>query len=168
MKKSVFVAVLAMLCMPFVAAAQSTLNAFQTVEINAPASKVWDLAKVWNNLHGWHPVFSNAELTGGKNNEVGATRRLTIKDGPSFDEELLAFDDAKMMLNYRIIGENPLPLTNYNSTMRVSALGANRTLVVWRGSFASKPEQKDDENIKLITGVYRAGLDNLKKLSEGK
>lgn len=168
MKKSLFIAVLAMLCMPFVAAAQSTLNAYQTVEIAAPAKKVWDMAKVWNNLHGWHPVFSNAELTSGSNNEPGAMRKLTIKDGPSFDEELLAFDDAQMKLSYRIVGENQLPLTDYNSTMSVMALDAKRSLVVWRGSFASKPNQKDDENIKLITGVYRAGLDNLKKLAEGK
>lgn len=167
MKKSLFIAVLAVLCMPLFAAAQSPLNAAQSVEIAAPAKKVWDMAKVWNNLHGWHPVFSNAELTGGANNEPGATRKLTIKDGPSFDEELLAFDDKAMTLTYRIIGENGLPLTDYNSTLSVTAVDATHARVDWRGGFASKAGQKDEDNVNLITGVYRAGLDNLKKLSEG-
>lgn len=168
MKKSVLIALYALLCMPFVALAEATLNAFQTVEIAAPARSVWDQAKAWNNLHGWHPVFANDELISGQNNAPGAMRRLTIKDGPSFEEELLNFDDTAMKLSYRIVGENALPLTNYNSTLSVLPLDARRSLVVWRGSFASKAGQKDDENIKLITGVYRAGLDNLKKIVEGK
>lgn len=167
MKKSLLAMLFIGLCAPLLALAQSTLNAYQIVEIQADARKVWDIAKNWDNLHGWHPVFANDELTGGSNNTVGATRRLTIKDGPSFDEELLAFDDEDMKLTYRIIGENPLPITDYESTLTVVELATGRSLVVWRGAFASKPEQKDDDNLNLINGVYDAGLDNLKSMVEG-
>ncbi len=48
------------------------------------------------------------------------------------------------------------------------------TEVVWSGSFKRKnasdnpPEAESDEGaIKLIRGVYRGGLDNLKKMLEG-
>jgi len=167
-KKSLLTLLFAVLCAPLLALAQSTLNSYQTVEIQAGARKVWDIVKNWDNLHGWHPVFGNTELTGGTNNTVGATRRLTVKDGPQFDEELLAADDKGMSVTYRIIGENPLPITDYKSTLRVIELAPDRSFVVWQGAYASKPGQKDDENMKFITTVYRAGLDNLKKMAEGK
>jgi len=168
MKKSLLTALFALLCAPLFALAQTTLNVYETVEIQADARKVWDIVKNWDNLHGWHPVFANTELTGGSNNSVGATRRLTVKDGPQFDEELLAADDNGMSVTYKIIGENPLPITGYNSTLRVVELAPARSLIVWRGAFASKPGQKDDENMKFISTVYRAGLDNVKKMAEGK
>ena len=167
MKKSLLTLVFALLCAPVLALAQTMLNAYETVEVQASARKVWDMVKNWDNLHGWHPVFANTELTGGANNTVGATRRLTVKDGPQFDEELLAADDEGMSVTYRIIGENPLPISDYKSTLSVVELGSNRSLIVWRGAFASKPGQKDDENIKFISTVYRAGLDNVKKMAEG-
>lgn len=168
MKKSLLAVVFALLCAPALALAQTMLNAYETVEIQADARKVWDIVKNWDNLHGWHPVFANTELTGGTNNTVGATRRLTVKDGPQFDEELLAADDEGMRVTYRIIGENPLPITDYQSTLRVVALTPNSSLIVWRGAFASKPGQKDDENMKFISTVYRAGLENVKKMAEGR
>ncbi|MCC7549786.1 MAG: SRPBCC family protein [Burkholderiales bacterium] len=166
MKRPLLTVLFALLCTPALALAQSMLNAFQTVEIQADARKVWDIVSQWDNLHGWHPVFANTELTGGTNNTVGATRRLTVKDGPQFDEELLAADASRMSVSYRIIGENPLPITDYKSTLDVVELGANRSLIVWRGAFASKPGQKDDDNLKFISTVYRAGLDNVKKMAE--
>lgn len=158
----------ALLCVPFVAAAQTVLNAYQVVEVNAPARTVWDAAKNWNALHFWHPVFASTELIGGENNVPGAKRRLTIKDGPVFDEELLAWDDTAMKLRYVIIGEHQLPLTDYASTMQVIPLSSSRCFVVWRGSFVAKPGAKEEDVMKLIVGAYRAGLDNLQQMTQVK
>jgi hypothetical protein len=36
--------------------------------------------------------------------------------------------------------------------------------VLWRGNFTAKPGNKDEDMIKFIEGVYRAGLDNLKQM----
>ena len=147
---------------PLMAFAQSTmLNAYQSVDLQAPSQQVWDAIKSFEGLAGWHPVFSQVVLTGGTNNVPGATRRLTVKDGPSFDEELTAFDDSGMSLSYRIIGTNELPIENYKSTISVVRTGRNSSAVIWVGSYTAKAGNDGGEMIKFIEGVYRAGLDNL-------
>jgi hypothetical protein len=166
--KKLLVAAFVLLCAPLLASAQSILNVYQTADIAAPPGKVWGLVNGWNSLHAWHPVFVSTRLISGENNVVGSMRQLTIKDGPSFDEELLQYNAQDMMLQYRIVGQNDLPIQDYNSMLGVTPIGPDRTLVVWRSMFRSKPGQKDDDNMKLINGVFRAGLDNLKQMSEAR
>ncbi len=155
---------IALLLAPSLALAEGgMINAYQTVDVNLPAAEVWDRIRVFDGLAGWHPVFSEVVLLSGENESPGATRRLTVKDGPSFEEELLELDDERMRLRYKIIGENELPIDTYDSTIQVVKTGPGRSSVLWRGSFKAKPGNKDEDMIKFIEGVYRAGLDNLKR-----
>ncbi len=168
MRRSFLLAAAVLLVAPAVAQAQAPLNVYQTIDIAAPARKVWDTVKNWDNLHGWHPAFASTQLLSGQNNTVGSVRRLTLKDGPSFDEELLAFDDAAMKLRYKIIGEAPLPITDYDSTIQVLATGAGKSTVVWRSHFVPKPGAKDNVVIEAVTQLYLGGLQNLKQSIEGR
>jgi len=61
----------------------------------------------FDSLNKWHPGFASDELVSGGNGKVGAVRKLTIKDGPTFTERLLAFDAAHHSYRYKII-ESPL------------------------------------------------------------
>jgi mxaD protein len=150
-----------------------TLKVVKSVNIAAPVDKVWDAVKDFDSLNKWHPGFAKDEIQKGKNNEPGAVRKLTVKDGPSFTEELLAFDDAKHTFKYRII-ESPLPVRDYVSHITVSPGPKDGSHVTWSGTFkrkstsATPPEtENDDAAIKLITGVYEGGLANLKKMAGG-
>jgi len=150
-----------------------TLKVVKSVDIAAPVDKVWDTVKDFDSLNKWHPGFAQDELQKGKNNEPGAVRKLTVKDGPSFTEELLAFDAAKHTYKYRII-ESPLPLRNYVSHITVSPGPKGGSHVTWSGTFKRKstsetpPEaENDDAAVKLVTGVYEGGLANLKKMLGG-
>jgi mxaD protein len=152
---------------PALALAQGgTINAYQTLDVKASPEEVWDTLKNFDSLPSWHPMFSEDVLINGENNQPGAVRRLTVKDGPSFDEELMEFDDAGMKLRYRIVGENELPIDNYDSTLQVVQTGRGRSSVLWRSSFTAKEGNKDEDMIKFIEGAYRAGLDNLKQMVE--
>jgi mxaD protein len=150
-----------------------TLKVTKSVDIAAPVDKVWDAIKDFDSLNKWHPGFSQDELVKGGNNKPGAVRKLTVKDGPSFTEELLAFDPATHSYRYRII-ESPLPLRNYVSHISVKPGVKGGSHVTWSGSFKRKstsdtpPETENDAAaIKLITGVYEGGLANLKKMLGG-
>lgn len=158
---------LAALLTPFAAGAQNTLNVYQTVDIAASPDASWNAVKNYDNLHGWHPAFESTQLTSGQNNTPGAMRRLTLKGGGSFDEELLAFDGNARKLRYRIVGPSPLPIDNYDSTIEVVSAAPGSSTVIWRSSFTAKGVT-DDEAIKVIIGAYRAGLDNLKQIVEGR
>ncbi len=140
----------------------------ETVEINAPADKVW--AKIGNFQDmSWHPAIEKTEGQGG--NEKGATRKLTLKGGATIDESLEKHDDAEMMYFYRIskVDVKVLPVTNYSSWLTVKPGEGGKCTVEWKGAFYRgdplndpPPALSDDAAIKAVTGVYRAGLDALK------
>jgi hypothetical protein len=77
-----------------------------------------------------------------------------------------------MSLKYRIKSGDALPVTNYSSTIKVSAAGGKST-VEWRGAFYRgypnnnpPPELSDEAAVAAVTGVYRSGLDQLKAVAE--
>jgi mxaD protein len=149
------------------------LSVTETAEIKAPIDKVWATIKDFDGLDKWHPGFAKDEIVKGKNNAVGAVRSLTIKDGPTFTEELLAFNEKHHSYKYRII-ESPLPITDYESTISLKKGANGATVVTWSGHFKRKnpadnpPEAESDAGVvKLIQGVYTGGLGNLKKMLEG-
>ncbi|MBS0420755.1 MAG: SRPBCC family protein [Proteobacteria bacterium] len=150
--------------------APKTLKVVKSVNVTAPVDTVWNAVKDFDSLNKWHPGFAADEIQKGENNKVGAVRKLTVKDGPSFTEELLAFDDAKHTYKYRII-ESPLPLRDYVSHITVTPGPNGGSHVTWVGNFKRKstsdtpPEGENDAAaLELINSVYQGGLDNLKKM----
>ena len=148
------------------------LSVVQNVEIKAPIEKVWAAAKDFDSLDKWHPGFSKDVLTKGANNAPGTVRTLTIKDGPSFTEELISFSEPNHSYRYKIL-ESPLPLQHYVSTFRVKSGKNGTTTVTWSAKFTRKnpsdnppAAESDDAAVKLITGVFQGGLANLKKQTE--
>lgn len=147
------------------------LSVTETIEINAPVAKVWAAIKDYDKLPSWHPGFAKDEIVKGKNNTPGAVRSLTIKDGPTFTEELLEFNEKDHSYKYRII-ESPLPLQDYVSSISLAEKDG-KTVVTWVGNFKRKnpaenpPEAESDTGaVNLIKGVYQGGLANLKKQLE--
>lgn len=161
------------------AAAQATAGAPQlhvtkSITINAPADKVWNAVKDFDALNTWHPAVDKDEIVEGKNNKVGAVRLLTLKGGGTIRERLLRFNRAKRSFAYEIV-EGVIPVSDYRSRLVVSPAGDNASTVTWSGHFKRKntgANPADNENDKAavdtISGVYQGGLDNLKKMLEGK
>lgn len=168
MKKLVVWALCAACMVSLPAAAQGVLNAYQTVEIKASIWKVWDAVKDFDGLHKWHPMFADDVLKSGANDEIGSVRTITVKDGPSFDEELLSFNTLEKQFSYKVIDPAPLPISDYVATVEVNAGRRGYTMVVWRSSFRNNSDgkMKDEEVIGFIDGAFRAGLDNLKSMLE--
>jgi mxaD protein len=158
----------------FVMAAAPPLSVKKSVTIAAPADKVWDVVKDFDGWTHWHPALASDEIVSGTNNTVGAVRLLTLKGGGTIKEKLLEYNAAGHRYRYSIL-ESVLPVSNYSSSIVVSATGTNKTLVTWSGQFkrkdpsASPPDNANDQTaVDTITGVYQAGLDNLKKVVEAK
>ena len=75
-----------------------------------------------------------------------------------------------MSYRYKIIGDAPLPLTDYSSSIQVKkGKKAGTTVINWKGKFKRKvadnpPAGQDDKGVRdLIVGVYQGGLGNVKK-----
>lgn len=152
------------------AAIDETIRVKESIEINAPADKVW--AKVGNyGDMSWHPAIAKTEVVEGKADEVGAKRVLTLQDGGKVNETLTTYDAAGMTMKYEIT-ESVLPVREYGATIKVEAAG-DKTVVTWRTMFKRKDpakpaaEGQDDATAKAaVEGILKSGLANLKKISE--
>lgn len=149
------------------AAGGTTLRVTTSVNINAPAAVVWSKVKDFNHLDGWHPAVVKDKLIKGKNNHIGAVRLLTLGDGGTIHEQLVGYNAAGMNMTYRIL-EGVLPVSHYQSTIMVQATGDNTSRATWSGSFQHAPGSNDKTAVDTITSVYKAGMDNLKKISESR
>ena len=148
------------------------LTVTKSVDINAPASVVWDTVKDFDALNRWHPAVAKTEIVEGTNNTVGAVRVLTLGDGGTIREKLVAWDGNGRSLKYTIL-EGVLPVSSYESTITVAESGADASKVTWTGNFKRKdtsatPAKDADDATATTTmeSVYQAGLDNLKKMVE--
>lgn len=176
MKK--LLALLAIAMLPLTAAAHGPTpqKVEKSIAIKAEPAKVWALVKDFGNMQKWHPAVTADKLETKKdeNGDNATYRRLTLKGGGSIYEKLRSTDDASMQLKYEIV-DSPLPLTDYVSTMTVTA-GPDKgeSTVTWVGRFYRlyklnppiPPGQDDKTAVDAVTGIYDAGLPNLKKVAE--
>ncbi len=145
----------------------------ETIEINAPPEKVWAAIGNFQDM-SWHPAVVKQD--GQNGNAIDATRRLTLPNDGTIDEVLVKYDATKMSYSYRItaVDVKVLPVTNYSSTITVLPGPDGKTSTVeWRGAFYRgypnndpPAELNDDAAIAAVTGVYKGGLEALKKKIE--
>jgi mxaD protein len=153
------------------AAIDETIRLKETIEINAPADKVW--AKIGNFADmSWHPSIAKTEITTGKADEVGSTRVLSLQGGGNVNEVLTSFDATSMTIKYEIT-ESVLPVRDFSATLKVESAGEGKSIVTWRAMFKRKDPaspgaagQDDAAAKEAITGIFKAGLANIKKISE--
>lgn len=144
----------------------------ESIEINAPQDKVWAAIRNFQDMSWLPPV---TKTTGEKGNEIGATRQLTLTGGATVDEELYKYEPEMMSYSYRItkVDVKVLPVTNYSSTLSVSPAPDGRSKLEWAGAFYRgypnndpPPELSDEAAKTAVSGLYKTGLEALKKKIE--
>lgn len=146
----------------------------ETIEVNAPPDKVWAVIGNFQDM-SWLPAIKATTGSGGNTPDV-AKRHLDLGGGASLDEELYKYDAEKHSYSYRIptVDVKVLPVNNYSSTIDVAASEDGKTSTVeWHGAFYRgypnndpPPELNDEAAKNAVTGIYRAGLEALKKKFE--
>ncbi len=128
--------------------------------LGVSADKAWELIGGFNALPDWHPAVEKSELE-----KEGQERILTLAGGAKIVERLERSDDAERVYSYSILN-SPLPVANYKATIRVRDAEGGACDVEWSSEFdaAGAPEA---DAVKVIEGIFQAGLDNLKKMFGG-
>lgn len=141
-------------------------------QISAAPEAVWQVIKDFHDM-SWHPAVVKTEGEG--DNMIGSKRLLTLGNGGQIHEKLEKYDAEKHAYFYRIesVEVSVLPVTNYSSWLSVKPDGNGGSTVTWKGAFYRgypnndpPPELSDQAAIDAVTGVYKGGLANLKKLLE--
>ena len=157
-----------------------------TVTIDAPAAKVWDVIKNYDDL-SWLPAVKSVKGDG--TNNKGAIRTLTLTNGGTITEELKAYDASKLAYKYKITdmssvgtikhaGQDEhipvLPVGNYAAELSVTDKGG-KAEVEWVATYYrayvnnNPPAELNEEAAdKAVTDVLTSGLTNLaKKVASG-
>lgn len=151
------------------------LSVNQSIVIDAPAEQVWEVAGDFAGLSRWLPVIPSSRLILGKNREQGAIRELVRLNGTKVEERLDHYDPWNMTFSYSYVGGQPL-VSDYLATMTVKDLGNGKTRVDWKANFRrlhywtdQAPQGQEDETlVAAFNRTYSGGLQNLKKVVEGK
>jgi mxaD protein len=141
------------------AAAAGGLSAGREAVVDAPPATVWKLIGNYDGMDVWHPAVAGSALTSGNGVKAGSVRVLTLGDGATVTEPLVAYDARKYSYTYRIT-KSPLPIKNYTATISLAPAPQGKTLMKWNATFdASGAPDKDA--VDTMNGVYDAGLNKV-------
>ena len=132
-----------------------------TTKLAVPAAMVWEVIGNFHALPAWHPAVESSEKEE-KDGEV--LRRLNLAGGGTIVEKLEHIDDKERLYTYSIIS-GPLPVANYEATLRVRDDGSGCS-VEWSSEFEPSGAPEGDATA-VIRQVYEAGFENLKRTFGG-
>ncbi|MCX4672044.1 SRPBCC family protein [Streptomyces sp. NBC_01381] len=128
-----------------------------SIEIPAPADRVWQLIGGFDALPDWLPFIPSSESS-----EGGRVRTLTSEGGDVIVERLLTFDEEARTYSYSIL-KAPFPAADYVATLKVHEMpGQDASRVEWSGVF-TPVGAGDDEVVALFHGIFSDGLAALKQ-----
>jgi len=141
------------------------LEVTQTVTTSAPPAKVMALIGQFDNIAAWLPGVGSSPAD--KGNAAGSVRVITLKapGSPTVTERLTTSTPTGYSYTISKVDPKVLPVSEYSSTLNVAPDGTG-SAVTWQGTFKPAGGADDATAEKAITGLYRAGLDNIKTLTE--
>lgn len=145
----------------------------ETVQINAPAEKVWAIVADFCSISKWNPEVTACTAEPG--NKPNTTRTITLKSGEQLQDQLFKYQPDAMRMQFFMVKPNPkaMPINTLGSILTVSADPNGGSVVEWKAGFyrsfpgpTPPPELSDAAATKAVTEFIRAGLDHLKEMAE--
>lgn len=156
-----------------IGAEANDLTASQSIRISAPPEVVWAVVGDFNGSSRWLPLVEHSEIVVGTNNQVGAIRLITRRDGTKVTERLLDHDRQAMRMAYTYI-DGAVRASDYFPVLSVKDAGDGTSVVEWSAHFKRleysidpPPPGQDDKTLTdFYNRLYKSGLDNLKRVVE--
>src|SRR6266481_118289 len=149
--RSAALCTVALLTIGVSAASAATLS--RSIDVKGAPSAVWSVIGPFCAIKDWLPPVG-ACIEDGK---APPTRTLVTKDGKaSFVETQTVRNEKEYSYSYAFVS-SPLPVTNYKSTIKVTAKGDGVSVVTWTGTY-TPDSGKEKDAIDALSGVYEAGL----------
>lgn len=145
----------------------------ETIEIAAPADKVWAVVSNYKDFT-WHPEIAKSDAMDGYEPEK-TLRTLTFKKGGVVKDKLMRYEPEKKFISFMTsdVDLKMLPVSGYSSYFTVTPQG-DKTSLEWKGAFYRgyvnndpPPELSDKAAIEAVTAFQKAGLAALKAKIEG-
>ena len=145
----------------------------EEIEINATPEKIWEIISDFCGIKDWHPGITECQSDNGT--QPDSTRVITLENGEQIKEKLIKHLPDKLMIQYMMVEPNPnaFPINTHGSTISIKPSDNGGSVVTWKGAFyrifpgpTPPPDQTDKVGREAISGLYRSGLENIKKQAE--
>jgi hypothetical protein len=141
----------------FGVSAASAASLTRSMEVNAAPAAVWSAIGAFCAIKDWLPPVGMCIEDG----KTPPTRTLVTKDGKAaFVEKQTARNDGEHSYSYTFVS-SPLPVTNYASTIKVTARGEGVSVITWTGTYTPDSGKEKDAG-EALNGVYESGLAAIK------
>jgi Polyketide cyclase / dehydrase and lipid transport len=125
----------------------------RSVDVKASVLAVWSLIGPFCAIKDWLPPVGQCIEDG----KTPSTRILVTKDGKAaFVETQTGRNEADHSYSYTFLS-SPLPVSNYTSTIKVTAKDNGSSTITWSGSYTPARGQEKTAS-EALNGVYEAGL----------
>lgn len=124
------------------------------------ADSLWQAIGSFASIGQWHPMMEKVDSQG---EQRGSLRTLQLVGGAKLIERLEEISPTERLYRYSIV-ESPLPISDYFSEIRVKDNGDGTSTVEWSSDFKVNNASGENDVVKTVQEVYKAGLDNLTKL----
>ena len=159
---------------PVMAHGPARVLLIEEIEINAAPDKVWSVISDFCSIKDWHPTVT--DCTADKGNEPDSLRVITLEGGEQIREILAKHKPDNFMIQHYMEDGQKLeayPITTHGLTITISDNGKGGSTLKWKGAFyrffqgpTPPPELSDEYATEKLTIFYKAGMENIKKLSE--
>lgn len=125
-------------------------------EMAHPAAKVWAVLANFGDL-SWVPGAERVEVLG---DGIGMTRRIYMPGMDPIDEVLDTLDNEACRFQYSIPRGMPMPLDDYQATVRVEALASGGSRIYWSARAQARGIDAATAS-GILQGSYTQMLDGL-------
>jgi hypothetical protein len=135
---------------------------FSTV-FDQPADAMWRVIRDFNNYPVWVDGEGESEIEDSKSGDcVGAIRNV-VYNGNRRRQKLLALSDVERTQTYCFAGEIPLPVQNFQATLRVTpVIDGGRAFVEWWATFDCESGALD-ERTAFFRDAFTGWLESLRR-----
>jgi hypothetical protein len=127
------------------------------------ADAVWNVIRDFNNYPVWVDGAGTSHIEDGKTGDtVGAIRDVLYKDMRR-RQRLLALSDIERSQSYEFAGDTPLPVQNFQATIRVTPIvDGDRAFVEWWTTFDCEIEHRE-ERVAFFRDAFAGWLGSLRR-----
>jgi polyketide cyclase/dehydrase/lipid transport protein len=138
-------------------------RSYYSTVFEQPADAVWRVIRDFNNYPVWVDGAGTSHIEDGKTGEsVGAIRNVLYKDMRR-RQRLLALSDTERAQTYEFAGDTPLPVQNFQATIRVTpVVDGDRAFVEWWATFDCESATRE-ERVTFFRDAFGGWLGSLRR-----
>jgi hypothetical protein len=137
-------------------------KAYYSTVLDNTIEEVWSKISNFNDDR-WSGEVTESKSENGKSGSTVGTIRIHTFGDKTAHSDLRAYSNVKHFFTYGFVGTPPLPIDNYESTLRATPItDGNKTFIEWQAAFDCADLDRERLATSLIKS-YDRWLTSLKK-----